>query len=100
MSRSYINSAQQRVLALLFRLSGHEIEGVAPGELAQALRTSASNITRDLANLREAGVAEPLENGRWRLTPRIARISVQMAEALARAQERMNEVRQRFTRTA
>ena len=32
----YINSAQQRVLQMLMRLAGHEINGIAPSELASA----------------------------------------------------------------
>lgn len=98
MSARYINAAQQRVMHMLMRLAGHEIEGIAPNELAQALRTSASNVTRDLANLREAGMAEPLESGRWRLTPRVVQISVACAAAFGRAQERLDEARQRFSR--
>jgi len=94
----YINAAQQRVLKMLQRLAGHEIEGLAPSELAAALRTSASNVTRDLANLREAGLAERLHNDRWRLTPRIVQISLAAGDAFSRAQDRLNEVRQRFTR--
>jgi len=94
----YINAAQQRVLQMLMRLAGHEIDGIAPTELAQALRTSASNITRDLANLREAGMAEPLDNGRWRLTPRVVQVSLAAGAAFARAQDRLDEARQRFTR--
>lgn len=96
--RSYINAAQQRVLQLVMRLAGHEIEGIAPGELATALRTSPSNITRDLANLREAGFAEPLESGRWRLAPRIVQVSLAASTAFARAQDRLDEARQRFSR--
>lgn len=94
----YINAAQQRVLQIIFRLAGHEIEGIAPSELAGAIRTSASNITRDLANLREAGFAEPLDNGRWRLTPRVVQISLAASAAFAKAQDRLDEARQRFGR--
>lgn len=94
----YINAAQQRVMQMLMRLAGHEIEGIAPNELARALRTSASNVTRDLANLREAGMAEPLDTGRWRLTPRVVQISVACGAAFARAQDRLDEARQRFSR--
>lgn len=97
--RTYINAAQQRILALIERMAPHVVEGVMPGELAKAQRTQPSNITRDLANLRAAGWAEPLDTGRWRLTPRAAHISLQVADALARAQDRMEELRQRFTRT-
>lgn len=97
MTDRYINTAQQRVLALIFRLAGHEIQGLAPSELASAMRTSASNMTRDLANLKEAGFAEPLESGRWRLTPRVVQISLAASTAFARAQDRLNETRQRFS---
>jgi DNA-binding IclR family transcriptional regulator len=100
MTDRYINAAQQRILQMLMRLAGHEIEGIAPSELASALRTSASNVTRDLANLREAGLAEPMDNGsgRWRLTPRIVQVSLAASTAFTRAQDRLDEVRQRFTR--
>jgi len=94
----YINAAQQRVLKMLLRLAGHEIEGLAPSELATALRTSASNVTRDLANLHEAGLAEKLPNDRWRLTPRIVQISVAAGSAFAAAQDRLDEARLRFSR--
>lgn len=94
----YINAAQQRVLQMLMRLAGNEIEGIAPTELALALRTSASNVTRDLANLREAGMAEPLESGRWRLTPRVVQISLAASASFGKAQDRLDEARQRFSR--
>ncbi len=94
----YINAAQQRVLQMLMRLAGHEIDGIAPAELAKALRTSASNVTRDLANLRAAGLAETIDGNRWRLTPRVVQISVACAAAFTRAQDRLDEARQRFSR--
>jgi DNA-binding IclR family transcriptional regulator len=97
MTDRYINAAQQRVLKMILRLAGHEIEGIAPSELAAALHTSASNVTRDLANLKEAGLAAPMESGRWRLTPRVVQISLAAGTAFTRAQERLDEARQRFT---
>jgi DNA-binding IclR family transcriptional regulator len=97
MSDRYINAAQQRVLKLVFRMAGHEIEGITPSELAAALRTSASNMTRDLANLKEAGIAEPLETGRWRLSPKVVQISLAASTAFARAQDRLDEAKQRYS---
>jgi DNA-binding IclR family transcriptional regulator len=93
----YINAAQQRVLQMVLRLAGHEIEGIAPSELAAALRTSASNVTRDLANLKEAGLAAPLDSGRWALTPRIVQISLAASKAFADAQDRIDQAKQRFS---
>ncbi|URX63276.1 ArsR family transcriptional regulator [Luteibacter anthropi] len=93
---NYINAAQQRVLKLLGLLCGNEVHGLAPGEIAQALRTSPSNVTRDLANLREAGFAEPLDNGRWRVTPRMGQFALRILSALDDAGRRVEEVRRRF----
>ncbi len=96
--RTYINAAQQRILQMLMRLAGHEVEGISPSELSAALRTSASNVTRDLANLKEAGMAEPLGDNRWRLTPRVVQVSLAAATAFARSQDRLDEIRNRYSR--
>ncbi len=96
----YTNAAQQRVLQLLLRLAGHEVDGLAPGELAKALSTTPSNITRDLFNMQAAGVAEQVqESGRWRLSPRVPQIGVAMLNGIGRAQSKIDEVQNRFTRT-
>jgi len=99
MSSAYINAAQQRILQMVMRLAGHEIDGLAPSELAAALRTKPSNITRDLANLREAGMAEEVMPNRWRLTPRVVQISVAAQLAFSKAQQKLDEAQQRFSRT-
>ncbi|WP_430391096.1 helix-turn-helix domain-containing protein [Dyella sp. 20L07] len=94
----YINAAQQRVLKVLMLLVGRELEGLAPGEIATALKTTPSNITRDLANLREAGLVEQLDNGRFSVTPRFGQMALRILNALDRAQQRVEETRSRFTR--
>jgi len=66
--------------------------------LAQALHTSASNVTRDLANLKEAGLAEEVMPNRWRLTPRVVQISLAAQVAFAKAQDKLQEAQQRFSR--
>lgn len=98
MSAKYIVSSQQRVLQTLVALAGHELEGLAPGEVARAVRTTASNTTRDLANLREAGLAEPMDTGRWRLSPRAAQIGLSVLKSLDDAQRRVAEISNRYTR--
>ena len=96
----YLNSSQQRILQVLLAMFGHEIQGIAPGELAKGLNISASEATRALANLRIAGVAEQLtDTGRWRLTPRVAQRAVAMLNAIQQAAARVEEVRNRYTRT-
>ena len=97
--RRYINTAQQRVLRTLTMLCGHEFEGLAPGEIAKALKCPAPNTTRDLSNLREAGLAECMDNGRWRITPRVAQMAFAVAKSLDDARARVDEITQRYTRT-
>ena len=95
----YTNATQQRILRVLLALAGHEVNGLAPSEIAHGLNINQSNTTRDLANLREAGLAEQIpDTGRWRLTPRIPQIAVAMLQGVDRAQLKVTEVKQRYTR--
>lgn len=95
----YRSESQQRILRVLFALAGHEVNGLAPGEIAKGLSISPSQVTHDLANLKIAGAAEEIpELKRWRLTPRIPQIAVAMLTRLDRDAKRLEEVRQRFTR--
>lgn len=99
MSTDYINAAQQRLLRVIVLLAGNEFGGLAPSDLAKALDTNPSNITRDLANLKEAGLAEQLsDTGRWRLGPKVVQIAVAFSEHIARTSDRMAEIKQRYTR--
>lgn len=60
----YRNAAQQRVLRTLRLLSELGTTGASPGYIAAGIGTLRSNTTRDLANLRIAGMATSA-NGRW-----------------------------------
>lgn len=95
----YDSPAQQRILRALLVLAGNEFQGVAPGELAKAMNTTPSTATRDLHNLREAGFAEQIqETGRWRLGPKLVQVAIKFSTALERAQLRMSEINNRYTR--
>lgn len=95
----YTNDAQQRILRLLTLLAGNEITGMAPGEIARHQQCSPSVVTRDLANLQEAGFAERVpETGAWRLAPPVVQIALKHMAALDRAQTRLDETRNRFSR--
>ena len=95
----YTNAAQQRLLQLLDLLAGHELQGLAPAEIAKALNVSASAVTRDLDNLRTAGWAERDEaTGHWKLTPRLPQQAIKVFNAIDAAQRRVDEARNRFTR--
>ena len=95
---AYTNAAQQRILAAVVVLAGHEAMGLAPNQLAKALRSSASNTTRDLANLVEAGFVERLESGNVRLGPRLIQIASAFTRGLADIKARVDEIEQRYSR--
>lgn len=102
MSRTtdYTNAAQQRLLQLIDLLAGHELQGLAPAEIAKALGCSASVVTRDLDNLRSAGWGEQTpQGGRWRLSPQVVQISLRHAAAIQAGQQQLQDVVQRFSRT-
>jgi DNA-binding IclR family transcriptional regulator len=100
MSTDYTNDAQQRILKVVLALFGDVVQGVSPSALARAVDASAPAITRDLDNLRTAGLAERDETtGLWRLTPRLPQQAVKVFAAIDTAQRRVDEARQRFTRT-
>lgn len=99
MKRDYDSPAQQRILRALLVLAGNEFQGLAPGELAKALGVNPSTATRDLHNLREVGFAEQIqETGRWRLGPKPIQLSLAFSTAISRAQSRLNEINNRYTR--
>lgn len=97
-SDKYINVAQQRALRTLLILADHDLDGLTPGEIARQLDTLPSNTTRDLANLRLAGLAEMLPNGRWRIAPRVAELALTLQRNLDKARQRLDETQRRYSR--
>jgi DNA-binding IclR family transcriptional regulator len=96
----YTNEAQQRLMRVINALSSHPVTGATPGDVAKEVHCSQSVMTRDLANLEQGGYAERVpETGRWRLAPPIVQISLAHMAALDRAQRRLDETRDRFSRT-
>lgn len=95
----YRSESQQRIIRVLLYLGGHEVDGLAPGEIAKGLNIAPGQVTHDLANLRIAGVAETIgDSGRWRLTPRVPQIATAMLNGVGRAQKKIDEINQRYTR--
>jgi DNA-binding IclR family transcriptional regulator len=96
----YINDSQQRILKLVLCMAGNEIEGLSPTEVARLNECSPSQVTRDLANLKALGLAEQVPvTGRWRLGPQIVQVAIRHMTALERAELRLAETRNRFSRT-
>ena len=95
----YLNEAQQRLMQLIVCLSGNEVDGLAPGDIVKLNGTSPSQVTRDLANLKHMGWGEQLPaTGRWRLAPGIVQIATRHMTALDRAERRLGETRNRYSR--
>lgn len=101
MATDYTHAGQQRILRLINVLAGHEITGISPADISAETKVLPSTVTRDLDNLRSAGFAEQVpETGRWRLSPQMVQIALRHMTALDRAQSRLDEVRNRFSRGA
>lgn len=95
----YRNEAQQRILKVVMVLFGHVVDGLSPSAIAREVNCSAAVMTRDLANLREAGIADRDEaSGCWRLTPRLPQQAIKVWTAIDAAERRLQEAKQRFTR--
>lgn len=97
---AYTNDAQQRILSILMHMCNDVVRGYTPGAIARAFEVSGATATRDLDNLRTAGLAEVDELGTWRITPRMAQQALKVMTSLDRAEQKLAETRQRFTRTA
>lgn len=96
----YISDQQQRLLQVIRTLAGNEIEGLAPGDLAKLIPCHASQVTRDLANLKHFGWAEQIATtGRWRLGPQVVQIATRHMTAIERASKKLAEVSNRYSRS-
>lgn len=93
-----VNNAQQRVLRILLVLAGNEGEGVAQSAVARAIKATDSRAFNDLRNLAEAGFAEKLSNGNWRLAPKAVQIAIAHMNGLARLKAMASEIEQRYSR--
>lgn len=95
----YTVETQQRLIKVIFALFSDVVTGLAPGALAAAVGCPASAITRDLDNLLTAGLVEQDEStGAWRLTARLPQQAIKALASIDRAEKRVQETRQRFTR--
>ncbi|POS08045.1 HTH domain-containing protein [Burkholderia gladioli] len=97
----YTNAAQQRLIRVITVLFSDIVDGVTNGTIAKEIGCSPAAVTRDLENLRTAGLAERDETtGRWLLTPRLPRQALTAMSVLDRRQRRLDEVRQRMSATS
>jgi len=96
----YTNAAQQRILKLVLVLFGDVALGYKPAALAKAMGCNPSVITRDLDNLRTAGVAELDEaTANWRLTLLFPQQADKVWVALSRQGRNLDDQRNNIART-
>lgn len=96
----YRCASQQRILKVLMCLFGHEIDGLAPGQVAKLAGITAGNVTRDLWNLEEAGLVERLPGGdKVRISPQLGRKALAILHGLDRAKRQLDDITSRFTQT-
>jgi DNA-binding IclR family transcriptional regulator len=95
----YTNLAQQRLLKIVIALFSDVVFGLSPSALAREVHCAQSVITRDLDNLRTAGLAEKDEStGYWRLTPRLPQQAIKALNSIDRASRKVEETKNRYTR--
>jgi DNA-binding Lrp family transcriptional regulator len=96
---AYENAAQQRILKIMMVLFGHEVDGLSTSQIAKAVNTSASNVTRDVYNLIESGVAEKLtHNDNIRIATRVGQKAIAILNGIDAASRRLEDTKNRFTR--
>jgi DNA-binding IclR family transcriptional regulator len=90
-----------RVCRLILLLAGNTVNGLSPGEIAKGLDTHPSNVTRLIAHLKRSRFVEehPL-GGRWRLGAKVVQIALAHMSDVRRAEEDLNDIRNRYSRKA
>ena len=82
----------------LFKLlAGHEVLGLAPGEIAAALKVPPSWCSRNLPALATTGFVEQVAGtNRWRLGVPLVRIAITVSSNLNQAKRQLEELSQRY----
>lgn len=97
-SKYALPAHSRKVCELLRLLAGHELLGLAPGEIAKGLQVSASWVSVNLPALAaETGFVERVaDTNRWRLGVPLVRIAFTVMNAHAESKRRLSEVGQRY----
>lgn len=97
-AKAYTLAEPMRKTCDLFRLlAGHELLGLAPGEIAKGLGVGASWVSVNLPALATTGFVERVgDTNRWRLGVGFVRIAITVASNLAEAKRRLDEISQRY----
>ncbi len=83
----------------LFRLlAGHEVLGLAPGEIAKGLGVPASWVSQNLPPLATTGYVEQVAGtNRWRLGVQFVRIALTVSTNLNKARHQLDDISARYS---
>jgi DNA-binding IclR family transcriptional regulator len=95
-----MNDAVRRSHKIVELLAGRFFDGLPNKELADAVRTSAANISRDMAILEQLGYARKLENGLWGLTTKPLAIMRSYENHFNKLQSRIEETERNISSAA
>ena len=89
----------RKVCELLRLLAGHEVLGLAPGEIAKGLEVGASWVSVNLPALAaETGFVERVEGtNRWRLGVQFVRIALTVSTNLNKAKQQLDDISARYS---
>lgn len=94
----YALAAPIRKTCDLFRLlAGHELLGLAPGEIAKGIGVAPSWVSINLPPLAETGFVERVDGtNRWRLGVAFVRIATTVQTNMTQAKQRLDETSKRY----
>jgi DNA-binding IclR family transcriptional regulator len=87
-----------RHLDIVMALAGNEFGGIRNADICKVIGQPAHKVSRDLQNLIEAGWAEKLDNGHFRLGPKPVQVALAFATAVSRAETQLADVKNRYSR--
>ena len=92
-------SAPIRKTCDLFRLlAGHEVLGLAPGEIAKGLGVPPSWVSQNLPALATTGFVEQVAGtNRWRLGVQFVRIALTVSTNLNKARQQLDDISARYS---
>ncbi|KZT11674.1 IclR family transcriptional regulator [Acidovorax sp. GW101-3H11] len=97
--KTYSLAAPIRKTCDLFRLlAGHEVLGLAPGEIAKGIDVPPSWVSQNLPALATTGYVEQVAGtNRWRLGVQFVRIAVTVGTNLNRAKQQLDDLSARYS---
>jgi DNA-binding IclR family transcriptional regulator len=98
MSATNVSESGLRLLSLAELLCGYAARGATNGDLAEALKTSRPNVTRDMAVLIVKGWARKSEDtGRFYPTTAFTRMLFRATDDVSRMQTQVDDLRRSMT---